>query len=127
MELISSLEVCLRLGLLFSVLAMGYYVSYSILDFPDLTVEGTFLTGGVVFALFVHHGFGQRCQRFGKPLRTLEGTQKHAGNRQDLTRFIDQAGFQVGAAYVDSDIIHTYTPPLAAISSIRRVSSAAAL
>lgn len=56
MELISSLEVCLRLGLLFSVLAMGYYVSYSILDFPDLTVEGTFLTGGVVFALFVHHG-----------------------------------------------------------------------
>ena len=57
MALISSLEVCLELGLLFSVLAMGYYVSYSILDFPDLTVEGTFLTGGVVFGLFVYHGW----------------------------------------------------------------------
>jgi putative ABC transport system permease protein len=56
MGLLSSLEVCLELGLLFSVLAMGYYVSYSILDFPDLTVEGTFLTGGVVFALCVYHG-----------------------------------------------------------------------
>jgi len=53
---VSALEVCLELGLLFSVLAMGYYVSYSILDFPDLTVEGTFLTGGVVFSLFVYHG-----------------------------------------------------------------------
>lgn len=56
MAFISALEVCLELGLLFSVLAMGYYVSYSILDFPDLTVEGTFLTGGVVFSLFVYHG-----------------------------------------------------------------------
>ena len=50
------LEVFLELGMLFSILAMGYYVSYTILDFPDLTVEGTFLTGGVVFGLFVHWG-----------------------------------------------------------------------
>ena len=56
MEIIGSIEVFLEMGLIFSILAMGYYVSYSILDFPDLTVEGTFLTGGVVFGLFLANG-----------------------------------------------------------------------
>lgn len=39
------------MGFIFSLIAMGYYVSYQILDFPDLTVEGTFLTGAVVFGI----------------------------------------------------------------------------
>lgn len=56
MEFLGAIEVFLEMGLIFSVLAMGYYVSYTILDFPDLTVEGTFLTGGVVFGLFVAWG-----------------------------------------------------------------------
>lgn len=56
MELFGALEVFLEMGFIFSILAMGYYVSYSILDFPDLTVEGTFLTGAVVFGLFVANG-----------------------------------------------------------------------
>ena len=50
------LEVALKNGLVFSLLAMGYYVSFTILDFPDLTVEGTFLCGGVVFGVLVTHG-----------------------------------------------------------------------
>ena len=56
MEILGSVEIFLTQGMLYSILAMGYYVSYSILDFPDLTVEGTFLTGGVMFGLFVHWG-----------------------------------------------------------------------
>ena len=36
---------------------MGYYISYHILDFPDLTVEGTFLSGAVIFGLFASKGF----------------------------------------------------------------------
>ena len=56
MEIFGAIEVFLEMGMIFSVLAMGYYVSYSILDFPDLTVEGTFLTGAVVFGLFVSKG-----------------------------------------------------------------------
>lgn len=56
MELLSSIEVFLESGFVFSIIAMGYYVSYNILDFPDLTVEGTFLTGGVVFGLMASHG-----------------------------------------------------------------------
>lgn len=41
---------------MYSLLAMGYYVSYSILDFPDLTVEGTVLSGGVTFGLLSKAG-----------------------------------------------------------------------
>lgn len=56
MELLSTVEVFIETGLVFSIIAMGYYISYHILDFPDLTVEGTFLSGAVVFGLFTSHG-----------------------------------------------------------------------
>ena len=55
-SLLTSCELFLRLGLVYSILAMGYYVSYTILDFPDLTVEGTFLGGAVMCGIFVSHG-----------------------------------------------------------------------
>lgn len=56
MEILSTIEVFIETGLVFSIIAMGYYISYHILDFPDLTVEGTFLSGAVVFGLFASHG-----------------------------------------------------------------------
>lgn len=37
----------LQMGLCFAVIALGVYISYSILDFPDLSVDGTFPLGGV--------------------------------------------------------------------------------
>lgn len=55
-SVLSSLELCIRLGLVYSILAMGYYVSYSILDFPDLTTEGTYLAGAVVYGILVTQG-----------------------------------------------------------------------
>lgn len=56
LSFLSSCEVFLEDGFVYAILAMGYYVSYSILDFPDLSVEGTVLTGGVVFALLARGG-----------------------------------------------------------------------
>lgn len=43
-------------GLIFSILAMGVYISYKILDFADLSVEGTFPFGAFVFAKFITLG-----------------------------------------------------------------------
>lgn len=43
----------LQMGLCFAVLALGVYLSYSILDFPDLSVDGTFPLGGVVCAILM--------------------------------------------------------------------------
>lgn len=57
MRILSTVEVFLETGLVFSIIAMGYYISYHILDFPDLTVEGTFLSGAVIFGLFASKGF----------------------------------------------------------------------
>ena len=57
MSILSTVEVFLETGLVFSIIAMGYYISYHILDFPDLTVEGTFLSGAVTFGLFASKGF----------------------------------------------------------------------
>ena len=51
--LLSSAEVFLTDGLMYAILALGFYITYTILDFPDLSVEGTVLTGGVVFAILV--------------------------------------------------------------------------
>ena len=43
----------LQMGLAFAVLALGVYISYSILDFPDLSVDGTFPLGGVVCTILM--------------------------------------------------------------------------
>ena len=56
MNLLSMCEVFITDGFMYSILAMGYYISYSVLDFPDLTVEGSVLTGGAVFAILARAG-----------------------------------------------------------------------
>lgn len=56
MSILSTVEVFLETGFVFSIIAMGYYISYHILDFPDLTVEGTFLSGAVTFGFFASKG-----------------------------------------------------------------------
>ena len=51
MEFLRIAEVFFENGFVYSLLALGFYISYTILDFPDLSVEGTFLSGAVVFSL----------------------------------------------------------------------------
>ena len=43
-------------GLIFAVLSMGVFITYKILDMPDLSVEGTFPFGAFLFARFVSLG-----------------------------------------------------------------------
>ncbi|MBQ8895052.1 MAG: ABC transporter permease [Clostridia bacterium] len=43
----------LQMGLCFAILALGVYISFSILDFPDLSVDGTFPLGGVVCTILM--------------------------------------------------------------------------
>lgn len=45
-------------GLLFSILALGVYITFRCLNFPDLTVDGSFPLGAAVFASLTYHGFG---------------------------------------------------------------------
>ncbi len=56
MNFLSACEVFLSQGFVYSLIALGYYISFHILDFPDLTVEGTFLSGAVAYGLICVNG-----------------------------------------------------------------------
>ncbi len=40
----------LEQGLIYGVMALGVYITYKILDFPDLTVDGSFPMGAAIAA-----------------------------------------------------------------------------
>jgi len=40
----------LETGLIYAIIALGVYITYKILDFPDLTVDGSFPLGGAITA-----------------------------------------------------------------------------
>ena len=44
------------MGFIYAVVALGVYITYKILDFPDLSVDGTFPLGGVVFSVLLVAG-----------------------------------------------------------------------
>ena len=48
----------LEIGLIYGVVALGVYLTFRSLDFPDLTVEGTFPMGGAVVAAGIVAGMG---------------------------------------------------------------------
>ncbi len=44
-------------GLLFSLMALGVFLTFRALDFPDLSVDGTFPLGAAVCAVFITKGY----------------------------------------------------------------------
>ena len=43
-------------GLIYAIMALGVYITYKILDFPDLSVDGTFPMGAAVTAMLILKG-----------------------------------------------------------------------
>ncbi|MDY5023044.1 MAG: ABC transporter permease [Blautia sp.] len=46
----------LEQGLIYGILALGVYITYKILDFPDLTADGSFPLGAAVSAAMISRG-----------------------------------------------------------------------
>lgn len=46
----------LEQGFIYGILALGVYITYTILDFPDLSVDGTFPMGAAVAAIIIANG-----------------------------------------------------------------------
>ena len=46
----------LEIGLIFSLVALGVFISFRLLRFPDLTVDGSFTLGGTVGAVDIASG-----------------------------------------------------------------------
>lgn len=57
MEVISIIKIILEEGAKYAILAMGVYLTYSILDFPDLSVDGTMPLGAIVSTTLILVGF----------------------------------------------------------------------
>lgn len=43
-------------GIIYALMALGVYLSFRVLDFPDLTVDGSFVTGAAVAAVMIING-----------------------------------------------------------------------
>ncbi|MBQ6999146.1 MAG: ABC transporter permease [Clostridia bacterium] len=50
------LKVTLEEGFMYAILAMGVYITYSILDFPDLSVDGTMPLGAIITGVLIMNG-----------------------------------------------------------------------
>ena len=56
MEVINILKVIFEEGFKYAILAFGVYLTYSILDFPDLSVDGTMPLGAITSAVLILQG-----------------------------------------------------------------------
>ena len=58
MEVIMTIVLgILEEGLIYAIMALGVYITYKILDFPDLSVDGTFPLGAALTAGLIVKGF----------------------------------------------------------------------
>lgn len=55
-SLIGALPGSVAQGLIWGILAIGVYLTYKVLDFADLTVDGSLATGGAVAVMCMIHG-----------------------------------------------------------------------
>jgi len=52
-----SLLGAVEIGLIFALVSLGVFISFRLLRFPDLTVDGSFPLGGAVCAVMISKGF----------------------------------------------------------------------
>lgn len=43
-------------GMIYAIMALGMYITYKILDFPDMTVDGSFPLGASLSAVLISQG-----------------------------------------------------------------------
>ena len=57
MEILGNLlSISLYEGLAYGFVAIGVYITFRVLSFPDLTVDGSFPLGGSIAAILIIHG-----------------------------------------------------------------------
>ncbi|WP_163100533.1 ABC transporter permease [Peribacillus alkalitolerans] len=52
----TAIYVAFESGIIYAIMALGVYLSFRVLDFPDLTVDGSFVTGASVAATLIMNG-----------------------------------------------------------------------
>lgn len=49
--MIAQLLPCLELGLIYGLMSLGVFLTFRVMDWPDLTCDGSFVTGAAVYVL----------------------------------------------------------------------------
>src|SRR5690625_1949827 len=55
-DMFLSLFGAVESGLIYAIMALGVYLSFRVLDFPDLTVDGSFVTGAAIASISIIGG-----------------------------------------------------------------------
>ena len=92
-SLMSALPGSVAQGLIWGILAIGVYITYKVLDFADLTVDGSLATGGAVAVKWSKYLCGiDSCVSCRYVSRTCDGTVSYGtGNPTDLSGNPDTA------------------------------------
>ena len=92
-SLMSALPGSVAQGLIWGILAIGVYITYKVLDFADLTVDGSLATGGAVAVMCSKYLCGiDSCVSCRNVSRTCDGTVSYGtGNPTDLSGNPDTA------------------------------------
>ena len=56
-QLFNALPGSISQGIIWGIMAIGVYITYRILDVADLTVDGSFATGGAVAVILILNGW----------------------------------------------------------------------
>jgi len=57
MSILLAMQGAVAQGVLWSIMTLGVYITFRVLDFADLTVDGSFATGGAVSAVLISNSF----------------------------------------------------------------------
>lgn len=52
----STIQTAILLGMIFAIMSLGVFISFKILNIPDLTIDGSFTTGCAISAVFASAG-----------------------------------------------------------------------
>jgi putative tryptophan/tyrosine transport system permease protein len=56
-DILGAVSTVFTEGSLFGIMALGVFITFRVLDFPDLTVDGSFPLGAAIMANFLVHGY----------------------------------------------------------------------
>ena len=63
MALFRSMPGAFAQGLVWGLMALGVYITYRLLDFADLTVDGSLATGGAVAVMLIRSGTEENLEK----------------------------------------------------------------
>ena len=84
LALLRSLPGACAQGLIWGLLALGVYITYKLLDFADLTVDGSMATGGAVAVMLIRLLLSLLFLQEWPPDLSPECYIPHLGSRESL-------------------------------------------